>query len=139
MESRRRLGSEQSACTSPPAPVGTSDRLRKVRLRSEMRASSSCRVPPQALTVRGYVVNGFQETFIITSVPNICGQRGRLAGSPGSPHQSGSLFYTDFVDAEVLEPRGGWLFRVLRLTHVGGMVPEIPGGIPHLPTSHISG
>lgn len=139
MESRCRLGSEQSACTSPAAPVGTRHRLCKVRLRSEMRASLSCRVPPQALTVRGYVVNGFQERFIITSAPNICGQHGPLAGSPGSPQQSGSLFYTDFTDPEVLQPRGGWPFQVLRLTHVGEMVPEIPGGAPHLPTSHISG
>lgn len=59
-----------------------------------MQASPSCRALPQAFTVRGYMVNGFQERFIITSAPNICGQHGRLPSSPRSPDRSGSLFYT---------------------------------------------
>lgn len=88
MEGRHGLHSARSA------PAGTRDPLCGRRRWSHTQASPFCRALPQAFTVQGYMVNGFQERFIITFTPNICGQHSRLPSSPRSPDRSGSLFYT---------------------------------------------
>lgn len=97
MEGRHGLHSEQSACSPhlpSSAPAGTRDPLCGRRRWSHTQASLFCGALPQAFTVRGYMVNGFQERFIITFAPNICGQHSGLPSSPKSPDQSRSLFYT---------------------------------------------
>lgn len=67
----------------PPAPVGTGDRLSSWRLMPETQAGPPVLGSPAGGSPgRGYMVSGFQERFIITSAPNICGQRGHLPTSP---------------------------------------------------------
>lgn len=80
------------------------------------------------------MVNGFQEMFIIVSVPNICGRRDGLPISPRSPRQQLTL-----QTPRSLSPEKTWLFWEThrRLAHCGEMVPptHARAHVSHLPTA----
>lgn len=119
-----------------------------------LRVRTQAGAPPGASPVWGYVVNGFQETSIISSALNICGQHG-CPCLPEGPHRSGSSLCTDFVDPGSSDLEGvscsgtsppvspTWGRQRLRSgAGCGGGVPLLPGeaaGVVRLPWWAVSG